>query len=135
MTENMKIASPQRVQILRDLANKAVQDCQRAVDTTLDLAIETAGSEMGMFLVALRVSSCFMTGSALAIEEASKANKSLISEEDARILVCCLLLSHQEENPHRDMRDLFFKITGRKAPKLPYILDPTDEERYVNEPV
>lgn len=110
-------ASKEQTQILGDLTKKAVEDVMRAIDTTCDLAIETAG-HAGLFALTLRIASFAMKGVTTAIHEADKK----ISERDALLLMALVLgTSRMDGNMIRTAAAQFKLITGRDAPRIPFL--------------
>lgn len=112
-------ATKEQSQILHDLTRKAVDDTMRAIDTTCDLAIDTAG-HAGLFAVTLRIAAFAMKGVSTAIREADKK----ISEQDAILLMALVLgapRGFEDKNVVRQAAAWFKLITGRDAPKIPFV--------------
>ena len=109
-------------QIIHDLTKKAVDDVMRAIDTTCDLAIDTAG-HAGLFAVTLRIAAFAMMGVVTAMREADKE----ISREDAYLLIALVLATpRKDENVVRRASAQFKQLTGRDAPRIPF-LAPKDQ--------
>jgi hypothetical protein len=123
MTEGVR-ATKEQAQILHDLTAKAVDDVMKAIDTTCDLAVDTAG-DAGLFAVTLRIASFAMTGVATAMQSADKS----ISQDDAILLMALVVaLPCKDKNMGviRKAAAQFKLLTGRDAPRVPF-LAPKDQ--------
>ena len=117
MTEKATRASKEQIAIIHDLTKKAVEDVMRAIDTTCDLAIDTMGPA-GLFAVTLRIAAFAMKGVATALHESDKS----ISHEDATLLMALVLAtSRKDKNSIRTAAAQFKQITGRGAPRIPFL--------------
>ena len=127
MSDSQRYLSKENTDILNDLVNKSVDDVMRAIKTTSELAMETAGVS-GLFAITLRIASFGVMGAVTSMREADRK----MSSEDARLLIA-LILAVPDNDKRKDMLGAvnawFKQITGRDAPKIPFL----DPKNYVKE--